>query len=270
MSSRDASETAADAAFERALIESARADRAPLPSEAWARFAAASGTMAGAALTGSASGRRLLSKAAWKPQWLWMALGAMMGGAVTAALLWGHSQALPAAWHTNGVATAPAPALSSTRADGSVEAAAAARPASIPGGPRPSPLSPASQAQEPITVPSGAPRAVGSRGAQERGALSSRAAATMPTASTLAAEVAALDSARRAIAEGDYGRALRAADAYPRDFPRGQLTADAEALAIEALVAAGNHVSASTRAERFLVKYPNDPHVARIRVLIAQ
>jgi hypothetical protein len=48
MSSQDYSELA-DAAFERALLESARADRPPATGDTWARFAAASAAMAGAA-----------------------------------------------------------------------------------------------------------------------------------------------------------------------------------------------------------------------------
>lgn len=91
-----------------------------------------------------------------------------------------------------------------------------------------------------------------------------------PAASTLPAEIAALDAVRRAIAEGAYERALRTADAYPRDFPNGQLGADADALAVDALTAAGSRAAASAPGERFLAKYPNDPHAARIRLLIAR
>lgn len=96
-----------------------------------------------------------------------------------------------------------------------------------------------------------------------------QAPSPMPeAASTLAAEIAALDGVRRAMAAGDFERALEGTAAYSRKFPRGQLAADADALAAQALSARGEHAAGSERAARFLERHPEDPHAARMRRLL--
>jgi hypothetical protein len=82
--------------------------------------------------------------------------------------------------------------------------------------------------------------------------------------STLAAEVAALDAARKA---GSADETLRLVDRYQYDFPAGELTADAEVVAMEALSAKGERDELALRAARFLARYPNDPHAAEVRRL---
>jgi hypothetical protein len=85
--------------------------------------------------------------------------------------------------------------------------------------------------------------------------------------STLAAEVLALDEVRAAVVAQDFARALAHVESYHRVFPRGQLAADADALAIEALEARGDHDLAARDAKKFLGRNPNDPHAARMRAL---
>jgi TolA-binding protein len=70
------------------------------------------------------------------------------------------------------------------------------------------------------------------------------------------------------MAAGDFERALEATEAYARAFPRGQLAADADALAAQALAARGERTRASERAQRFLERHPDDPHAARMRRLL--
>ena len=79
--------------------------------------------------------------------------------------------------------------------------------------------------------------------------------------------MAALDAARTALAVGANASALRQIEHYHRDFPAGELAADADVVAIEALAAEGDAVATKRAARRFLEQYPHDPHVARIREL---
>ena len=85
--------------------------------------------------------------------------------------------------------------------------------------------------------------------------------------STLAAEVAALDAARKAAAGGDPDATLSLLDRYRYDFPDGELAADAEVVAIEAFAAKGDRAAVAQRVARFLALHPNDPHAAAVRRL---
>jgi outer membrane protein assembly factor BamD (BamD/ComL family) len=83
----------------------------------------------------------------------------------------------------------------------------------------------------------------------------------------LAAEIVALDAVQAAVTDRDFPQAVRLVDDYRREFPRGQLAPDADALAIEALAALGNRAELELRAARFLSRYPKDPHRARVAAL---
>jgi len=85
--------------------------------------------------------------------------------------------------------------------------------------------------------------------------------------SLLAREVAALDAARTALAVGANASALRQIERYHREFPQGELSADADVVAIEALAAEGQSAATKRAASRFLQRHPRDPHAARIREL---
>lgn len=82
--------------------------------------------------------------------------------------------------------------------------------------------------------------------------------------SSLAQEVAELDRARSAVWARDFDLALRRVEAFHAEFPRSQLAPDAEALAIEALRSKGDESAAERRAQRFLKRYPRDPHAERV------
>jgi hypothetical protein len=74
-----------------------------------------------------------------------------------------------------------------------------------------------------------------------------------------------LDAARTAIARGAFDDALRLIGEYRRTFPGGALAADAEVIAIDSMTA--RHEDVTAHADRFLSRFPNDPHAARIRKL---
>ena len=88
-----------------------------------------------------------------------------------------------------------------------------------------------------------------------------RPAATPP----LAAELAALDSARASLSHSDPNAALVALDAYARNFPHGRLSMEAEVLRIGALAKSGQSAAARKRAETFLRHHPDSVLASRVR-----
>jgi hypothetical protein len=247
MNERETPDLSADLEFERALLASARGDELPTAAAheaAWLRFAAAAGALgAGAALV-PAGNQRFWSRAHFR----WLATGAAAGAALTAVLLgWPTAAVSTRVTQTPAppaasllIAPAPAAAIVPPRAGSSADVTAA---------PERAPLLSSARAATPPVKPHRASAAA---------------------ASTLAAEIAALDGIRRAMAAGAFDRAFEGTQDYARKFPRGQLSADAEALAAEALAGRGERAAASERAARFLERYPEDPHAARMRRLIAR
>ncbi|HEV8244233.1 MAG TPA: hypothetical protein VGP93_00555 [Polyangiaceae bacterium] len=247
--SREA-DTAADAAFERLLLDSATSDAASDAAmrEAWSRFATASGTMALVAGTGAGSG--ILLRAARSASAKWLLLGAIVGSTATVAWMKRVQPSVDGRSRASKSAVSAAP--SSQAAPGDRPLSRSVAPASAVDAANVSPLRVA-EAKRPRT----------------QYELAREGPAIAPSAA-LAAEVAALDVVRAAIAAQAFYRAVRLVDDYHHDFPEGQLAPDAEVLAIEALVAQGSHAEAERRAQRFLGRYPKDLHVARIRSLSAK
>ena len=85
----------------------------------------------------------------------------------------------------------------------------------------------------------------------------------------LAAEVALLDRARTALGS-DAAAALAILDEYKHAFADGALTAEADVLAIEALIAHGERAAAAERAQTFLATYPRSPLTKRVKSLLAR
>jgi len=245
MSSSDLDSTSVDLAFERALIDSARFDDVPHAhvESAWVRLASqlfvvsavlpvgrgADGPSAAASLSSVTVARGVAAK--------WLLLGALGGSFVTGSLVewWHHRLGSPLA-----VERTAAPVVAAQLSREPTAARIAAREIE----------------EAPVSRPRSAAPRFGSR-------LRRPVAAIAP--STLAAEVAALDAARRASAAGRQDEALRLLDHYRYDFPEGELVADAEVVAIEALAAKGDAAEAADRADRFLSRFPNDPHAAKMR-----
>lgn len=125
---------------------------------------------------------------------------------------------------------------------------------------RPSPIAPslpeapAEPAPEPVVAE---PIATEERAPVER-------RAPEPRATSFADEVALVERARREAA-ANPNAALSTLRRYERDFPRGQLRLESEAIRIEALANAGRRAEARRRAERFLRAHPRAPYVDRIR-----
>jgi hypothetical protein len=72
-------------------------------------------------------------------------------------------------------------------------------------------------------------------------------------------------AARDALRSGNAGRALALLERARREFPRGTLAQEREALSIEALAASGQTKVAAERARRFLDAHPSSMHAARVR-----
>lgn len=85
---------------------------------------------------------------------------------------------------------------------------------------------------------------------------------------SLAAEVASLDRARKALSTGNSSAAFAELSDYQRQFPRGAMGPEATVLRIEAMSAAGDRSGARSLAERFLAAHPASPHGSRIRSLV--
>ncbi len=86
-------------------------------------------------------------------------------------------------------------------------------------------------------------------------------------APSLADEVAAIRSAKSALAGGNAAQALRELDAYRVHFPHGRLAQEATVVRIEALINSGNQAAAGAIADRFLAAHADSPYSARVRSL---
>ena len=92
--------------------------------------------------------------------------------------------------------------------------------------------------------------------------------AKAPDASQLGDEVAALDSARKAMAD-DPDKALEAIEKYQDRFEGGVLGQEAEVLRIEALAKAGKLDQAKALGQAFLAKHPSSPLAKRVRSVLS-
>ena len=241
-------ESSADERFERLLIDSASSDELPSNVDAaWHEFNSA---LQGVGLLAAGAEAALAARRAQR--WLaakWLIWGLLTGSALTALSLRPNHR--PRA-EANPTLSAPS----------ALPTLATAPPTSRPAG----------EAQPPAALTATATTAKAKLHSTRPHALAASSAAAKalspPPSSTLAAQVALLDSARSAIASGAFAEALRLADRYRVDFPSGELSPEAEVVAIEALVAEHARQAASERAARFLARYPGDPHAARVKWLV--
>ncbi|UQA56754.1 tetratricopeptide repeat protein [Polyangium aurulentum] len=90
-----------------------------------------------------------------------------------------------------------------------------------------------------------------------------RAPAALDT-DALLREAELLEKARTGVARDPEG-ALRALDGHRASFPAGQLTAEREYLAIDALSRLGRHDEARARAKAFVARFPSSPFAERAR-----
>jgi hypothetical protein len=250
---RDGGGQRSDEEFERALIDAASADELPEArvGEAWSAFA---GRLAGVAgglpgVDGSAAARRAVGpevtaavRSGYGAATTWLLVGAIGGGVVTGGFMWRYRRE-----------SASRPASGAIVSVGASDERLAERPDRAR-------IALAEPADGLTRAPREARRSTGraTRAHEPSGA---------SEPSSLAAEVAMLDDARKAAAAGDPDTALRLIDRYQYEFPEGELAADAEVVAIEALAAKGQRDEVARRVARFIALRPNDPHAADVKRL---
>jgi hypothetical protein len=133
----------------------------------------------------------------------------------------------------------------------------------------PSPSSPSS-GSPPVTEPA-PPQVVAPLAVPSPAPVAPPPAAPAPTItgpSRLAAEVALVDRARGQLRTGNHRAALAALAEYRRQFPRGDLDAEADVVTIEALIAAGDVARARSLGTAFLSRFPRSPLAQRVHSLL--
>lgn len=89
--------------------------------------------------------------------------------------------------------------------------------------------------------------------------------------SGLADEIAAIESAKKALGEGGRSgsdECFALLDRYDANHPHGKLRQEADALRIRALITAGRSKEARARLDGFRRTYPGSPHVSTIAALL--
>jgi hypothetical protein len=89
------------------------------------------------------------------------------------------------------------------------------------------------------------------------------------SSSTLSAERALLDEARRALAQEEGAQALALAGEHERRFAEPQLGEEREAIAIQALIVEGRYDEARARAARFRSASPNSLFLPAVEASLA-
>ena len=92
-----------------------------------------------------------------------------------------------------------------------------------------------------------------------------RADATAATDADLGEQIRLIEAARAGVAAHDAKVATAALDAYAAKFPRGSFGQEAMVLRIRAIDQAGDSARASALAKSFVARFPNSPHVARLK-----
>jgi hypothetical protein len=86
---------------------------------------------------------------------------------------------------------------------------------------------------------------------------------------SLAAELAIVTAARRALAQGDGQQASAALARHAREFPEGALTEERKALEVLALCATGQQSRAIAAARAFVARYPRSVASSSVRASCA-
>lgn len=81
----------------------------------------------------------------------------------------------------------------------------------------------------------------------------------------LSEQIRLIEAARAGVASHDAKTALGALDSYAQKFPRGSFGQEATVLRIRALDQAGDSARATSLAKSFIARFPNSPHVARLK-----
>jgi hypothetical protein len=81
----------------------------------------------------------------------------------------------------------------------------------------------------------------------------------------LGEQIRLIEAARAGVAAHDAKAATAALDAYAAKFPRGSFGQEAMVLRIRAIDQAGDSGRATALAKSFITRFPNSPHVARLK-----
>ena len=84
----------------------------------------------------------------------------------------------------------------------------------------------------------------------------------------LSRELALLDRAKRALADGDVDAAAGALDLHAHEFPHGRLAQESIALRIRVLVRRGERARALTLYRTLAASEPTSPHLESLRELL--
>jgi hypothetical protein len=247
---------------ERSLVASARLDR--VPDAAKARVAAGLGHVLElrAASGAPASGLEPCAGGAALPRfvdrWSPGVVGAGVVGAIALAL-W--LRATPEERPSAGRARELAPEVNATLAEPHhLPRPSVASPSPKSAAPSSTPEARSSAELEKQTAPARPERPAASRSREGAGA--------KPRDSGLLAEVRALEAVRSAIGAGRADRATRELDAYHRRFAHGELSVEADVLAIQLAVARGENAVARAAAERLLARPEAQHYRARVSALL--
>jgi hypothetical protein len=247
-----------------ALLDAERGARAPAAAldRVWARMGVPGGGGAGhgGSGNGSSGGAAGNVASAGKAAARWA--GSHVAGVAVAAFVAGGLAG--AGVHATLVAPTPRRAVPVAVAVARVE------PPSLATAPPATPLLASAAATAParVAVAAQPPASQAAAPGQLAEALSPYPSASAPT-STLTAEQSILDDARAELTSGDPNRALALVDDHAQRFPHPHLGEEREALAIQALVAAGRYDEARARAARFRAAAPHSLFLPAIDATLA-
>ncbi|MDF3066372.1 MAG: hypothetical protein K0R38_1973 [Polyangiaceae bacterium] len=101
--------------------------------------------------------------------------------------------------------------------------------------------------------------------APDRARRPTRGGVASAASADLSEQILLIEAARAGVAGRDAKSALTALDSYTAKFPRGAFGQEAAVLRIRALDQSGDSARATALAKSFVARFPNSPHVARLK-----
>jgi hypothetical protein len=180
----------------------------------------------------------------------------------------GGAQPAPSSWSTSEPSSKSAPAAVASPSDApkappkvAVTEAATANPSTRSGSGRRIPQEVEASAPGPSTA------SFPTSGAKEASSLNKAARPDLIAAAR--EESRLVGAAREALRAGDSRAALALLAEARERFPAGVLGQERAALGVEAAMQSGSRAEGLESARRFLATFPNSPHAARVRALVA-
>jgi hypothetical protein len=133
----------------------------------------------------------------------------------------------------------------------------------------PSPVVVAPVPQEPVVhapeAPAALPPPLPVPSAARAVTRASRGPAAPPASADLSEQIRLIEAARAGVAARNGKSALAALDSYAAQFPRGAFGQESLVLRVRALDQSGSSAAATALARSFIARYPQSPHVARLK-----